>query len=181
MGIEGNISIAFGAEIENAVGSNNNDTIFGNELDNRIIGGNGNDFIRGNGGDDVITGGAGADTFAFTIADGDNRINEQQLAGRDRLEFINIPGLDAFDLSDDFTFRLEGRDLVVQLTLDGSPVADTTVTIEEQTRGAFQVESLVLGTTVIDLVNLTDQATGANERFQITAEATIFGNLVAPV
>ena len=181
LGIEGNISIAFGAEIENAVGSNNNDTIFGNELDNRIIGGNGNDFIRGNGGDDVITGGAGADTFAFTIADGDNRINEQQLAGRDRLEFINIPGLDAFDLSDDFTFRLEGRDLVVQLTLDGSPVADTTVTIEEQTRGAFQVESLVLGTTVIDLVNLTDQATGANERFQITAEATIFGNLVAPV
>jgi len=181
LGIEGNITIAFGAEIENAIGSNNDDQITGNELDNRIIGGNGNDIIRGNGGNDFLTGGAGADTFQFTIADGNNnRINEQQLAGRDQLEFVNIPGLDNFELADDFTFRLEGRDLVVQLTLDGGP-AETTVTIEEQTRGSFQVESLVLGTTVIDLVNLADQATSANQRFQLTSEATIFGNLVTPV
>ena len=180
-GILGNITIAFGAEIENAIGSNNDDQLFGNELDNRIIGGNGDDIIRGNGGSDFLTGGAGADTFQFTIADGNNRINEQQLAGRDSLEFVGVPGLEAFDLTDDFTFRLEGRDLVVLLTLDGGGQADTTVTIEEQTRGAFQVESLVLGTTVIDLVNLADQATGSNQRFQLTSEATIFGNLVTPV
>lgn len=180
-GFEGNISIAFGVDIENAIGSNNDDQIFGNELANRIIGGNGNDIIRGNGGDDFITGGAGADTFQFTIADGDNRINEQQLAGRDTLEFVDIPGLESFELTDDFSFRLEGRDLVVSLTLDGNPQADTTVTIEDQTRGSFQIESLSIGTTTIDLVNLTDQADSTNQRFQLTPASSIFGNLVTPV
>lgn len=179
--LEGNITIAFGAEFENATGSSNDDQLIGNELANQIIGGDGNDVIRGNGGNDFLNGGAGADTYLFTIADGDNRINEQRLAGRDQLEFTNIPGLDNFELTDDFLFRLDGNDLVVQLALDGSAQTDTTVTIEEQTRGAFQVESLVLGTTVIDLVNLADQATSVNQRFQLGTDATIFGNLVTPV
>ena len=51
-----NISIAYGANIENAVGGDGDDTITGNGLANRL---------QGNGGNDVILGGAGADTAIF--------------------------------------------------------------------------------------------------------------------
>ena len=107
-GFDGNISIAFGAEIENAQGSDRSDTLFGNELDNVIVGGDGNDLIRGFGGSDTLTGGTGGDRFMFSVADGDNTINEQKLAGRDTIEFVEFPELD--DFTEDFQFRLEGRD-----------------------------------------------------------------------
>ena len=174
-----NISIAFTAQIENAIGGDGNDTLIGNELNNEIIGGNGADTLRGNGGNDFFTGGAGGDTFVFTIGDGDNTINEMQLAGRDTIQFLELAGLDNFE--EDFTFRLDGRDLVIQLTLDGEAVSDTTVTIKDQTRGAFRIETLNIGDQFVDLQNLTTQATGANQKFQLTEESTIFGNLVAPV
>ena len=177
--LENNIFIAFRAEIENARGSFRDDTLIGNELDNVIIGGDGDDTIRGYGGNDILTGGTGGDTFIFTVADGDDVINEQKLAGRDTLQFEPFPELDSF--TEDFQFRLEGRDLVVSLTLNGSPTSDTTVRIVDQTRGANRIESLRFGTALVDLDNLTSQATGANQQFEITAESTIFGNLVTPV
>jgi Peptidase M10 serralysin C terminal len=39
------LSVAFGAEIENAIGSNRGDTIVGNALGNRLYGGDGNDTL----------------------------------------------------------------------------------------------------------------------------------------
>jgi Ca2+-binding RTX toxin-like protein len=176
--LNSNISIAFRAQIENAVGSDGDDDLRGNELNNRISGGNGNDTIRGFGGNDTLLGGAGGDLYVFSVADGDNRVNEEKLAGRDTIQFLEFPSFN--DFTEDFTFRLDGRDLVIQLTLNNGP-ADTVVTITDQTRGASRLESLVFGTSTIDLVNLTDQATGANQKFQITPESTIFGNLVTPV
>lgn len=47
--------------IENAIGSWGDDTIFGGANDNRIDGGNGNDMIEGRGGDDTLFGGLGHD------------------------------------------------------------------------------------------------------------------------
>jgi Ca2+-binding RTX toxin-like protein len=44
-----NISIAFGAEIENATGTDFRDLIIGNSLNNKLVGGKGNDFIFGDG------------------------------------------------------------------------------------------------------------------------------------
>lgn len=177
--LEENIAIAFGAEIENAIGSVGEDVLIGNELNNRLFGGDSNDTLRGNGGDDILTGGTNGDTFVFTVGDGNDIINEMQLAGRDRVEFLEFPGLD--DFSEDFTFRLDGRDLVIQLTLDGSSSPDTTVTIQDQTRGANRIESLVFGTAIVDLENLTSQADGTNQQFAILPESTIFGNLVTPI
>ncbi|MEM9410808.1 MAG: M10 family metallopeptidase C-terminal domain-containing protein, partial [Planctomycetota bacterium] len=179
--LQSNISVAFGAQIENALGSNRNDTLIGNELDNRIIGGNGNDILRGNGGDDFLVGGANADTFQFTVADGDNRINEMQLAGRDTIQFLDETGAFGIDdLVEDFSFELEGRDLIVSLTLNNSSQPDTTVRIIDQTRGAFRVETLEFGTTRVDLVNLVDQADGRLQKFQLSSETSVFGNLVIP-
>ena len=49
-----NVSIAFGAIIENATGGAGNDIIIGNSLNNELT---------GNGGNDTLTGGSGVDTF----------------------------------------------------------------------------------------------------------------------
>ena len=48
-----NISIAYSATIENAVGGAGNDTITGNDVANILNGGRGNDTINGGGGNDV--------------------------------------------------------------------------------------------------------------------------------
>ncbi|MBF2002972.1 MAG: hypothetical protein IGS38_19890 [Synechococcales cyanobacterium M58_A2018_015] len=49
--------------IENVVGTRNNDVLIGNAANNQLDGGDGNDRLRGNSGDDVLTGGAGNDTL----------------------------------------------------------------------------------------------------------------------
>jgi len=60
----GNVSIARGSVIENAIGGAGNDTIYGNAANNALTGGNGNDILLGNDGDDVLDGGAGANVLA---------------------------------------------------------------------------------------------------------------------
>jgi serralysin len=62
-GFSGNISIAVGATIENAIGGSGNDFMIGNNVANKLTGSGGNDTIVGNGGDDYIDGGAGADSM----------------------------------------------------------------------------------------------------------------------
>ena len=58
-GLVGNVAIAAGVVIENAIGGTGNDTIRGNSADNRLAGG---------GGDNTIDGGLGVDTAVFTGA-----------------------------------------------------------------------------------------------------------------
>ena len=62
-----NISIAYGAKIENAIGGGGNDTITGNALNNVLKGNGGNDRISGDDGIDTITLGAGNDTFVAEV------------------------------------------------------------------------------------------------------------------
>ncbi len=59
----GNISIARGAVIENAVGGAGNDTIIGNSSSNVLLGNAGDDAFTGGDGDDVLVGGAGGDAL----------------------------------------------------------------------------------------------------------------------
>lgn len=60
-GLVGNVSIARGVTIENAIGGIGNDEIRGNAVANMLNGGAGNDTLRGNGGDDILIGGDGSD------------------------------------------------------------------------------------------------------------------------
>jgi serralysin len=69
-GFQGNVSIAIGAVIEDAIGGAGADTIFGNDSTNRLNGGNGADTIYGNakkdylfgeGDEDSLYGGGGND------------------------------------------------------------------------------------------------------------------------
>jgi len=52
--------------IENIIGSDGNDTITGNSLDNTIEGGLGSDTLSGGSGDDYIDGGAGSNTVSYS-------------------------------------------------------------------------------------------------------------------
>ena len=69
-GFKGNLSIAFGSRIENAVGGAGNDTMFGNAQGNVLKGGRGLDILVGSVGADRLSGGAGADGFIFVAGDG---------------------------------------------------------------------------------------------------------------
>ncbi|UEH10184.1 M10 family metallopeptidase C-terminal domain-containing protein [Pseudomonas sp. HN8-3] len=55
-GLRGNVSIAKGVSVENAIGGSGDDTLIGNEAGNRLTGGRGADKLHG---------GAGADTFVY--------------------------------------------------------------------------------------------------------------------
>ena len=58
---KGNVSIAYNAVIENAIGGSGSDIITGNEANNLLVGNAGNDKLYGNAGNDVLRGGAGSD------------------------------------------------------------------------------------------------------------------------
>jgi len=57
-GADGNDTLS---SIENVIGSNYNDILFGDAGANSLTGGAGHDFLRGNAGDDTLSGGAGDD------------------------------------------------------------------------------------------------------------------------
>ncbi|WP_437182264.1 serralysin family metalloprotease [Pseudomonas vanderleydeniana] len=67
-GLRGNVSIAHGVDIENAIGGSGNDLLVGNALSNQLRGGAGNDVLHGGGGADELWGGTGKDTFMFSAA-----------------------------------------------------------------------------------------------------------------
>jgi serralysin len=62
-GAKGNIAIARGTIIENAIGGSGDDTIEGNSSDNILRGGDGEDTLNGNAGNDILLGGDDADVL----------------------------------------------------------------------------------------------------------------------
>ncbi|MGN6057152.1 MAG: M10 family metallopeptidase C-terminal domain-containing protein [Sphingomicrobium sp.] len=62
-GLTGNVMVARGTVIENAIGGSGNDQIIGNSVANHLTGNAGNDTLNGGAGDDFLTGGSGIDTL----------------------------------------------------------------------------------------------------------------------
>ncbi|MCP1168372.1 Ig-like domain-containing protein [Limimaricola litoreus] len=60
----GNLAIARGTVIENAITGSGNDKIIGNSANNILIGNGGNDSLIGNDGNDTLVGGAGSDSLS---------------------------------------------------------------------------------------------------------------------
>ncbi|RJL53839.1 serralysin family metalloprotease [Pectobacterium carotovorum] len=92
-GLKGNVSIAHGVTIENAIGGSGNDIIIGNDANNVLIGGAGDDVIYGGGGADTLTGGAGKDIFVYASASDSSYKN-----GYDTITDFQR-GIDKIDLS----------------------------------------------------------------------------------
>ncbi|AZD08727.1 Secreted alkaline metalloproteinase [Pseudomonas chlororaphis] len=91
-GMVGNVSIAKGAIIENAIGGSGSDLLIGNKMANELKGGAGNDILYGAGGADKLWGGAGADTFVFGASSDSAPGAADQI-----LDFVS--GLDKIDLT----------------------------------------------------------------------------------
>ena len=72
----GNVAIAMGAVIENAIGGSGADTLIGNSAVNRLT---------GNGGADTLTGGAGADVFVVTVSGGTDTVTDFAV-GSDKID-----------------------------------------------------------------------------------------------
>ena len=62
-GRTGNVIIALGTQIENAIGGSGNDTLIGNGAANVLQGGLGNDVLLGGAGADILIGGSGSDLY----------------------------------------------------------------------------------------------------------------------
>jgi serralysin len=65
-GGRGNVRIARGTVIENAIGGTGNDTLIGNSANNSLTGNGGNDRFYASGGTDVYNGNGGSDTVFFS-------------------------------------------------------------------------------------------------------------------
>lgn len=96
-----NISIAYGALIENAIGGLGNDDIRGNGANNRLEGGGGGDRLYGAEGGDLLLGGSGGDTFVYGGL-GDSTLSSIRSDGR-KIAADYLPdftsGIDKIDLS----------------------------------------------------------------------------------
>lgn len=106
VGLNENIAIAYGAEIEAAIGGTGDDVLVGNSLDN---------YLRGGAGFDTLEGGAGADHFVFGLNDGFNLI----------LDFVD--GIDLIDLAG---LALDFADLALQQVGDYAEIAFSETTIQ---------------------------------------------------
>lgn len=93
-GLVGNVAVAAGVIIENAIGGSGNDRIIGNEVANVIRGNAGADTIIGGLGADTLYGGNGADRFVFEqLADSTSNARDQILdftTGVDKIDFSAI-------------------------------------------------------------------------------------------
>jgi serralysin len=115
-GFTGNVSIALGAVIENAVGGSGNDTIQGNDAANTLTGNTGNDTIYGGGGGDVLIGGSGVDRLFGEDGDdtifydaSDDLANVQGGNGTDTLVFTSGSAPSSFALAARGFEGAEGR------------------------------------------------------------------------
>ncbi len=102
--VKGNVAVAYGAKIENAVGSSRDDNLIGNGLDNVLDGGTGNDRLSGGAGNDTLKGGAGNDTYVFNAGWGSDVIHDSDARGHIRFADVN---------RSDLSFSRNGDSLVI--------------------------------------------------------------------
>ena len=100
---KGQITVNFGTEIENLIGSAFDDSLFGNELNNKLT---------GNAGSDAIDGGGGIDLAIYNSS----LINFTLTKTSDTWEIINLDELDSLVNIE----RLQFTDTNVALDLDGN-------------------------------------------------------------
>ncbi|MBL8548131.1 MAG: PQQ-dependent sugar dehydrogenase [Hyphomonadaceae bacterium] len=112
----GNISIARGAVIENAIGGSAADTLIGNDVANLLRGNGGGDFITGGNSNDTIDGGAGGDAM-----DGGGGIDTVTYANATAGVVANMssPGANTNDAAGDSFTSIEN--------INGSSFSDTLI------------------------------------------------------
>ncbi|MEM8743696.1 MAG: M10 family metallopeptidase C-terminal domain-containing protein, partial [Pseudomonadota bacterium] len=127
-------NIADLSDVENVIGTNFHDKLYGDNEDNVLTGLGGNDLLQGKGGDDIIDGGAGTDTAIFSGAIGTYGF---AISGSDILVTGSSEGTDTIR---DSVERLKFKDT----TIDRSDLL-ATLTPPTLTGGADTVALPLLG------------------------------------
>lgn len=122
-GLQGNVSIASGVTIENAIGGSGNDVIAGNDANNIIDGGAGDDIIYGGAGQDQLTGGSGNDIFVFSHLEDSTQDSPDSI-----LDFET--GKDAIDLS---YFNQQNSDFIQFVDQFSGQAGEAMLTYDAQT------------------------------------------------
>ncbi|WP_426026908.1 M10 family metallopeptidase C-terminal domain-containing protein [Brevundimonas sp. TWP2-3-4b2] len=120
----GNVSIAIGAVIENAIGGAGNDTIYGNSADNRITPGGGNNQVDGGLGTDTLVFSGARSSYTITITGREGFITGPEGTTR----FLNVESLVFSDMTiaapaGTGALTLSGD--MTNDTIDGSEFGDT--------------------------------------------------------
>lgn len=124
-GLRGNVSIAKGVSVENAIGGSNSDVLTGNGANNRL---------KGAGGSDTLRGGAGADTFVYArVSDSTPQAPDfiqDFTSGSDKIDVAGVlreAGLTSLNFMDSFSGRAGDAVLSHDTTTGRSTLAvDTT-------------------------------------------------------
>ncbi len=98
--------------VEQAIGSEFDDTLTGNDQNNRLVGNDGNDILNGFGGNDTLRGGLGADTFVLQLDSGRTLIRDFEMDS-DQLQL---------ELPEDITFK--------DLTLKNNATGNTVIKLD---------------------------------------------------
>ena len=128
-----NVAIAYGTEIENAIGTSWDDSFTGNNLNNTFFGGFGND------------------TYFYSLGGGNDTIFDS--AGTlDRIIFDAAIGVDNLDLSQ------SGNDLIIDITAPGGGQ----IRVQDQFLAGSQIENMNLGSggAVLTGTDIEDSLTG---------------------
>lgn len=129
-GLIGNLSIAPGTIIENAIGGSGRDTLIGNDAANALSGGGGNDMLEGGGGTDTATYSGNmadwaitGDVSALTVSNGsqtDTLVNVEYLRFADMVYRVSgvpvdvtAPTVGLFTPADGASAVLAGSNIVV--------------------------------------------------------------------
>ena len=177
--INENVTIAYDAEIENAIGSRSDDLLVGNSLDNVLFGNVGNDVLIPGAGEDFLFGASGNDQYIWGVGDQNDVVDEQgNNDARDELVIADFPTVDRLD--EDFRFTVQGNDLYINLHIDGGAL-DNSLRIRNQTVIESQVETLTIRGFRIDLANLVSQVSPGVDTFTATGSSSNNGALVVPV
>lgn len=130
----GQVTVNFGTQIENLVGSSYADKLYGNELDNTISGGGGNDYLEGRAGNDTLTGGAGNDILlggdGLDVATWTNSLANYKITktatGYQVLDASGVNGTD--DVSQIETLRFSDKTINLGVQAKASAISVSKVT-----------------------------------------------------
>ena len=173
-----NVSIAYGAIIENAIGGGGNDLIRGNAVANKLVGNGGNDTIYTGDGLDVAILGGGNDIFVAefgaskVMLKGPQKgsmsvdiITDFDAAGDDRIDLSALgdfafKGTNANKNAGDVTYKtydsINGAESALGIDIDGRPGASgvggkvTVVYLNDDHGGAPDAAIILLNTSSVD-------------------------------
>ena len=166
----GNVAIAFGTIIENAIGTDQSDRLLGNRYGNVLTGQNGNDYLNGEAGNDTLVGGSGNDIYEVVVdASGGHLdvIRENEDGGSDTLK-ITASGYSSQDLSFYWSEEIDGY----LLTAGGQSIK-----FEEQNIGLANVESFILNSTTIQLSDVMSIESIRLENYSIPQPSTNYNTI----